>query len=84
MTPLETDSATEGPNPISMLSAGVNQCLAALRIIGAPFTKYIGRNTDDTPLYAVIVVSGPAETADIVKAVEEVEESWGKLDEDSQ
>jgi hypothetical protein len=43
---------------------------------GAGLTKFVGRKQDNTPLYAVLVIRGEQETAEILGAVEAIEARW--------
>jgi hypothetical protein len=48
---------------------------------GAGLTKFVGRKQDNTPLYAVLVIRGAEETAEILGAVEAIEARWDAEDE---
>jgi len=64
--------------PLSDLvnSDSISERLAAMKQLGARMAKAIYSDGEDQPIAAIICVVGRSETAEVVEALQEIEERW--------
>jgi len=60
------------------IAVGVNEMLNQCKDMNAATMQIVLRDAEDAPMSAVIAVRGKEETAEIVKAVDAIVESWDK------